>query len=88
MAQVNFKVTISGGVGIGVFIKIGSQVLHFPTSGTQSVDLNPDDYVAPVSGAEPSDTTVNIEVSESGTVLQTTSFSDTTFWGLLAFTVF
>ncbi len=88
MATVNFKVTTTGeGAGIGVFIKVGGNLLHFPTSGTESMELTPQYYVATISGAEPSDITVTVDIIENGSVLKSAKFSQTTFWGLMAFKV-
>jgi hypothetical protein len=87
MAKIDFQVSVTGGAGIGVFISVGSNNLRFPTSGTQPLDLAPGDYTATVSGAEPSSASVDIKILEGATVLQESSFSDTTFWGFMPFTV-
>ena len=87
MNQVDFTVSVTGGAGIGVFIKVDGNVLHFASSGTQSVSLVPTDYTAILSGAEPSSASVNIQVAENGNVLCQTTYNTTTFWGFLAFTV-
>lgn len=87
MKKVDFAITVTGGAGIGVFIKVDGYVLHFASSGTQSVNLAPGNYTAALSGAEPSSASVNIKVVENGAVLADTTYDSPTFWGFLAFTV-
>jgi len=87
MKKVDFTISVVGGAGIGVFIKVDGHVLHFASSSTQSVDLAPGDYTAALSGAEPSSASVNIQVIENGAVLANTTYDTPTFWGFLAFTV-
>lgn len=87
MAKVDFTVTIMGGTGIGVFIKVDDKVMHFETSGNKSIDLKSKGYIAQVSGSEPSDGSVEIVVSEGGIVLRKARFTESSFWALMPFTV-
>jgi hypothetical protein len=87
MATVNFTVTIMGGTGIGVFIKVDKNLMHFDTSGNKTLELDPDDYIAQVAGSEPSDGTVQITIAQNGKVLREAKFTQPSFWALMPFTV-
>ena len=87
MASVQVKVTMEDGTGFGLWVKISTTNLNFVQSGTQTVTLSPDDYIATVGGHEPSSSSVTIEFIEAGATLASQSFSSPTFFGYIPFTV-
>jgi hypothetical protein len=87
MAKVNVKVTMENGAGMGIFIRIDDQTLFFNRQGTQTVDLDPQFYIATVGGHEPSSAKVKIEFIQDGSVIGSQSFSTPTFFGFIPFTV-
>lgn len=87
MAQVDVKVTMENGAGMGVFIRIDELNLFFNREETQTVDLDPKYYVATVGGHEPSSAKVKIEFIEGGRVIGQQSFSTPTFFGFIHFIV-
>lgn len=87
MAQVKISTEVTGGTGVGVFISVGDHVLHFTSSGSQTVELEPQYYVAQVAGSEPSDANIIIKFKQGNRVLKEASFSESVFWALMAFKV-
>lgn len=87
MAAITINVTIeNGGTGI-VFINIDENNLSFKQSGNQTIQLDPNDYIATVTGTEPSDATVSIQINQGNNCLKKADFSDTVFSGWMPFTV-
>ena len=87
MAQVNVKVTMENGSGMGLFIRIDNQNLFFSRQGTQSITLPAQFYIATIGGHEPSTANVKIEFIESGNVIGVQKFSTPTFFGFIPVTV-
>ena len=87
MALVNVTVTMSNGTGLGLFIKVDNNVLHFNGSGVQTINLIPQSYIATVGGHEPSSATTVIDFVENGSSIGSQSFSTPTFFGFIPFTV-
>lgn len=50
MANVQIKVTMANGTGLGLFIKVDTNNLFFSGSGTQNLNLTPQQYIATVGG--------------------------------------
>ena len=78
---------MENGTGLGLFIKVDANVLHFSGSGSQAINLGPNDYIATVGGNEPSSADVTIQFIENGNVIGKQSFSTPTFFGFIPFTV-
>lgn len=87
MAQVDVTVTMSNGTGLGLFIKVDSNVLHFIGSGVQTIDLIPQSYIATIGGHEPSSANTTIDFVENGASIGSQSFSTPTFFGFIPFDV-
>ncbi len=50
MANVDVKVTMADFSGLGLFVKVDNNNLFFNSSGTQTLNLIPQNYIATVSG--------------------------------------
>ena len=87
MAQVNVKVTMENGTGMGLFIRIDDQNIFFDRQGTQSIDLDPQFYIATIGGHEPSSAKVKIDFIQNSASIGSQSFSTPTFFGFIPFTV-
>ena len=87
MATINAQVTMQNGTGMGLFIKVDTNVLHFSGSGAQPMNLAPGDYIATVGGNEPSSANVTVQFLKDGAELAKQSFSTPTFFGFVPFTV-
>lgn len=88
MATVDVNVSMQSGTGLGMFFKVGTQVLYFDQSGVQSMDLAPGGYVASVVGHEPSGANVTIKVEEGGHIQASQYFSSPKFAGYIPFNVY
>lgn len=72
MSKVTVKVTLYNGEGCQMVVKIGNQTLQFHQSGSQSVELEPKNYIALIAGfLDPSatDPSVLIEFKQGTTLI-------------------
>lgn len=87
MANVDVKITMPNFSGLGLFVRIDNNNLFFNGSGIQTLNLIPQNYIATVSGHEPSSSNVLIQFIQNGVVIGHQSFSTPNFSGFIPFTV-
>jgi hypothetical protein len=87
MSLIDLNVTMQNGTGLGLFIKVEGNIYHFTQSGTQTMNLDPDDYISTIGGNEPTTASVTIQFIENGNILASQSFSTPVFFGYIPFTV-
>ena len=87
MAKVKLSVEMRSGTGFGVWVTVNKKSFNFTESGTQTLNLDPQFYVATVGGHEPTTATVSVSFAQGATELAREEYKDPTFFGFIPFEV-
>ena len=82
MANINVITTLQNGSQCQIVVKVGGKTLHFKNSGTQSIQLNNQNYRALIAGfLEPgrTDSTVKVVIKQGTSVLNSIEISESKF---------
>jgi len=87
MAKIKLNVEMRSGTGFGVWVTVEDKSFHFTASGSRTVTLKPDFYVATIGGYEPTTALVIISFLQGDQTIGLEEYKDPTFFGFIPFDV-